>query len=208
MGNEQSEDSEWDVARAIWAAGKVDIPPIRDGKNLHFLFDLKSAFGMIVEANRVTSTDWERTWKPSDGARLCHELIEFLYQIDDPVMMRMARASRVEIGPLMDRTVVDLSLLGSALESAPMPSTPRKRKHEINDMAILRLADVFERGAKANASVTRHWDTSIRSGHFINFVLKFYELMLPEFAFQVSGRSIQASLEKRLTWASSRPPGI
>ena len=208
MFNEQSEDPEWNDARAIWAAGKVDIPQIRDDDNIHFLSDLKFAASTVVEANRVTGANRERTWSLNDGARLCHQLIEFLWQIDGPVQIRMARASKEEIGPLLDQTLADLSLLGSVLNRTPMPSTPRKRKHEINDMGILRFADIFELGAKANASVTRHWDASTRSGHFVNFVLKFYKLLPPDFTSQISGRSIQASLEKRPTRASTRPQGV
>lgn len=65
MRNENPIDPEWDVARAIWAAGKVDIPPDRDDDNIHFLSDLKSAAAMFIEADRVTGADRGGTGAPT-----------------------------------------------------------------------------------------------------------------------------------------------
>ena len=70
MTDETTEDPDWEVARAIWAAGKVDIPARRDDKRIHLLSELKYAAGMFMEAKRVTVADQERKWSPDQVAQM------------------------------------------------------------------------------------------------------------------------------------------
>ncbi len=63
MTNKRMKNPEWDDARSVWTAGKVDIPPSRDDKCNHFLWDLKSAASMFTEAKRVTVADQDREWR-------------------------------------------------------------------------------------------------------------------------------------------------
>ncbi len=135
MTDETTEDPDWEVAGAIWAAGKVDIPARRDDKRIHLLSELKYAAGMFMEAKRVTVADQERKWSPDQVAHLCRQLSEILYQIDDVVLARMARISGGAIDSLVARTLDDL-----AMENAPMPRKVRKRKHDIDDLLVTRLA--------------------------------------------------------------------
>ena len=83
MIDNNKDGPEWDDARAIWAAGKIDIPAERDSECDHFLSDLKLAAGLFTEANRIKAVDQEREWSPDEGARLCRELLESLDRIDD-----------------------------------------------------------------------------------------------------------------------------
>ena len=115
--------------------------------------------------------------------------------------MRMASASAMDYRQILNETVANLYFLETIFDRTNEPSLPWKTKHELNDMAVIRLAEVFEGRTNSSPSVTRHWERADRTGQFVDFVLKFYEHMLPDFASTVSGRSIQASLEKRALWS-------
>ena len=199
--------SAWEYARTIWCAGGVDLPEQMNSKNTHYLADLKLVAGMVLSADAVNRADRSRKKSPRNLADLCRSLSSELSNIDDPTLARMAGSTTLDFWQIRNESIANLMLMESVLGRTLEPTIPRKRKHDLNDMAIIRLADIFESSAKANAGVTKHWEASIRSGVFVNFVLKFYELMLPDFASSVSGRSIQASLEKRSTWAAITPKG-
>ena len=83
MIDNNKDDPEWSDAQAIWAAGNINIPAERDAECNHFLSDLKLAAAMFKEAKRVTAVIQEREWSLDDGARLCSDLLNFLYQVDD-----------------------------------------------------------------------------------------------------------------------------
>ncbi len=197
MIDNNKHDPEWDDAQAIWAAGKVDIPAERDAECNHFLSDLKLAAGMFTEATRVTAVNQEREWSLDDGAELCRELLKFLYRVDDVEIRRIARTSELVIEPLLERTFSDLGQLEYVLRNTPKPPKVRKRKHDIDDLLITRLADTFERQTGCKPSVTTDWDTSKRGGIFVDFVMEFVVRMLPEHVGQIDGRVIQRALERR-----------
>ena len=113
------DDPEWDDARAIWAAG------------------------MFTEAYRIKAVDQEREWNPDEGARLCRELLNFLYRIDDVAILRITRTSKIEVDPLLARMISDLGQLEQIFRNALKPPKVRKRNHEIDDVLILRLADTL-----------------------------------------------------------------
>ena len=81
-----------------------------------------------------------------------------------------------------------------------MPGKVRKRKHDIDDFLIIRLADIFEREAGRTPSVTTDWDTSERRGVFVGFVNQFVTRMLPKNSAQIDGRVIQRALKGRKKW--------
>jgi hypothetical protein len=200
-------DPAWKNARTIWLAGGMDLPKRMNSNNTHYLADLKLVAGMVQSADVVSRADRLRKKSPRKLADLCRSLSSALSHIDDPTLARMAGSTSLDIRHVLNESVANLFLLEATLGKTMEPAIPRKRKHDLNDMAIIRLADIFDLKAKASASVTKHWEGSTRSGFFVNFVLKFYELMLPDFASSVSGRSIQASLEKRSTWTAMSPKG-
>ncbi len=200
MIDNNKHDPEWDDARAIWAAGKVDIPTRRDDDRIHLLSDLKLAAGMFAEVTRIAVADREREWSPDDGARLCRQLLEILCQIDDTAFSRMVRASNVALEPLVEQTTVNLALLESILENTPKPPKARKRKHIDDDILIIRLADIFRRETGRRPSVTTEWDTSERRGDFVDFVMEFTKRMLPEHSLQINGRIIQQALKRGRNW--------
>lgn len=200
MIDNNKHDPEWDDARAIWAAGKVDIPARQDDDCIHLLSDLKLAAGIFAEVKRVTVADQERKWSPDDGGRLCGQLLEILCQIDDTAFIRMARASNVALDPLVAQTISNLVHLKSLLKKVPKPPKARKRKHEIDDFLIIRLADIFRRETGRRPSVTTEWDTSERRGDFVDFVMEFTRRMLPEHSLQINGRVIQRALKRGRNW--------
>ncbi len=200
MTNKRMMDLEWDDTRAIWAAGKVDIPTRRDDDCIHLLSDLKLAAGMFAEVTRIAVADREREWSPDDGARLCRQLLDILCQIDDTAFSRMVRASNVALDPLVAQTISNLVHLESALKNSPKPPKARKRKHEIDDFLIIRLADIFRRETGRRPSVTTEWDTSERRGDFVDFVMEFTRRMLPEHSLQINGRIIQRALKRGRNW--------
>lgn len=193
------EDPDWKDARTIWATGGLIIPEQIEAENAYYLTDLKLIAAMVHSADAVNQADRSRKIAPKELAELCNSLSSSLLQIDNTTFVRMASGTALDSRQILNDTVANLFLLEAVLDRTVEPSIPRKRKHELHDIAIIRLADIFEHNTKANASVTKHWEESPRKGKFVNFVLKFYELMLPGFVSSVSGRSIQASLEKRLT---------
>ena len=190
------EDRAWVHARMIWSAAGVDLPERISGDIAYYLTDLKLVAAMFRSVDEVERADRSRKVRPKELAEYCRALSSPLSQIDTISLARLARATPRDVRETVNDTLVNLYFLEAVFETTEEPTIPRKRKHDVNDMAIPRLAEIFEDGAKANASVTKHWEGSNRSGRFVDFVLKFYELMLPEFAARVSGRSIQASLEK------------
>ncbi len=97
----------------------------------------------------------------------------------------------------MAQTLGDLALLEYAMENAPMPRKARKRKHDIDDFLIIRLADTFQRVTGRNPSVTTDWKTSERRGVFVDFVQQFVRRMLPRHSAQIDGRVIQRALKLR-----------
>lgn len=200
MSTRKAEDPKWFDAREIWAAANVEIPEERNADNSHLLSDLKLAAGMFAEAKRVTAADHARTWSLDDGARICRQLSEFLYQLDDVVFTRMARASKVPVEPLVAQTLANLAQLESALENAPKPPKVRKRKHDIDDFLIIRLADIFMRKTGRRPSVTTDWASSGRGGTFVSFVTEFVARLLPEHAEQIDGRVIQRALKRGKSW--------
>lgn len=201
------ENPDWESARTIWSVGGVKLPKQMSSNNSRYLADLKLVAAMVLAADTVNRADRSRRKRPTKLADQCRSLSSALSHIEDPTLARMAGGTTLDIAQVLNETVANLLLLEALLGNTAEPTIPRKRKHDLNDMVILRLANIFDLGAEANASVTKHWEESTRSGPFVNFVLKFYELMLPDFASGVSGRSIQASLEKRLTWAVTEPKG-
>ena len=194
MSTSIEEDPEWADARAIWAAGKVDIPVQRDADDIHLLSDLKFAAGMHTEATRVATADREREGTPEVGARLCSELIEFLSRIDEVTYNRLARIPGVAPDLLVEQTMLDLISLEIALRRMPDPPKVRKRKHEIDDPLILRLAEIFQRETGRRPTVTTDWHTDERRGDFVNFVSEFLRRMLPERSTEIGGRAIQRVL--------------
>jgi hypothetical protein len=208
MGDDKNtgliENPNWKNARAIWLAGSVELPEKMNKDNAHYLDDLKLVVAMVQSADTVNQADRSRKKSPKELANQCRDLSSELSYIDDPTLARMAGGTTLDSRHILNETIANLSLLESVLCNTNELPISHKRKHDLNDMAIIRLAYIFELGAKANASVTKHWDKPTRSGRFVGFVLKFYELMLPEFASNVTGRSIQASLEKRSKWAAAQ----
>jgi hypothetical protein len=208
MNESQNDNLEWKIARTIWSAGEVDIPAQMTSDDDHYLAGLKRIKAMVLTSDEVNQADRSREISPNQLADQCHSLSSALSQIDDLTLIRVIKNTTIDIEKILNETVTNLSQLEAALGKTLEPTIPRKQKHELNDMAIIELADIFELSAGSKASVTKHWEESTRGGIFVNFVLKFYELMLPDFASSVSGRSIQASLEKRSKWAASQPNGI
>ena len=194
MSTSKDEDPEWADARAIWAAGKVDIPVRRDADRIHLMSALKFAAGMHTEATRVATADREREETPEVGARLCSELIEFLSRIDDVTSGRLARIPNVAADLLVEQTMHDLISLEIALRTMPNPPKVRKRKHEIDDLLILRLAEVFQRETGRRPTVITDWTTYERRGDFVDFVSEFLRRMLPERSTEIGGRAIQRAL--------------
>ena len=127
MTDDTTEDPEWEVARAIWAAGEHNIPARRDDERIRLLTDLKFAAGTFMEAKRVTVADQDRKWSPDRVVRLCRQLSEILYQIDEVTLDRMAGNSDMPIDSLIAETLGDLARLERAMENAPMPRKARKR---------------------------------------------------------------------------------
>jgi hypothetical protein len=208
MGDDKNtgliENPDWKIVRTVWSAGGVELPEKMNKDNAHYLNDLKLVAAMVQSADAVNRADRLRKKSPKELADQCRDLSFELSHIDEPTFARMAGGTTLDSRHILNETIANLFLLESVLSNTKELPIPHKRKHDLNDMAILRLADIFELGAKANASVTKHWDKPTRSGRFVGFVLKFYELMLPEFASNVTGRSIQASLEKRSKWAAAQ----
>jgi len=200
---EPKKATNWQNTHTVWSTCGVDLPAKMDDRNAHFLSELKLVSYMVQGAVSVNHADRSRTQTPKKLSNQCRSLSSALCQIDDITLARLAGSTTKQIRKYLNETVLRLIQLESLLENTTEPKLPRKRKHELNDMAIIRLADIFELHAKANASVSKHWEESTRSGLFVKFVLKFYELFLPKFASSVNGRSIQASLEKRTTWANT-----
>ena len=130
MIENNTDDAEWEIARAIWAAGKVDIPAQRDGECEHFLSDLRLAAGMYKEASRVTAIDQQRDWSFKDGAQLCSELLEFLYRIDHETTQRTTRATKTAFDQLLVGSIFDLIELEHVFRKSPEPPKVRRRKHD------------------------------------------------------------------------------
>ena len=137
------DDPEWDDARAIWVTGKIYTPAEHDSECDHFLSDLKLAVSMFTKANRIKAVDQEREWNPDEGARLCRELLNFLYRIDDVAILRIVRTSKIEVDPLLARMISDLGQLERIFRNTLKLPKVRKRKHEIDDVLILKLADTL-----------------------------------------------------------------
>ena len=194
MIDNNKDDPEWCYAQTILAAGKIDIPAEQDAECNHFLSDLKFAAAMFKEAKRVTAVIQEREWGLDDGAQLCSDLLNFLYQVDDVEIGRIARTSKMAFEPLLARTFSDLGKLEYVLRNTPNPPKVRKRKHEIDDFLITKLADTFERQIGRKPGVTTDWATSKRGGIFVYFVMEFVTRMLPEHVGQIDGCLTSAPL--------------
>ena len=193
----ESEDPDWSTARAVWRQAGVEIPPQRSTESEHFLSDLKRAAAMFREMSRVTSGDRTRNWKMQDGAKLCRELSEFLSSIDDVALQRIARAGVPGFDPTLITFLDHLAKLEHTFRRAPEDRTVRRRKHELNDPLVIRLADSFERNSGRKASVTTDPVTSERGGVFVEFVLAFIEHFLPDQQWEFNARSIQRALSQR-----------
>ena len=58
-------------------------------------------------------------------------------------ILRIARTSKIEVDPLLARMISDLGQLEQIFRNALKPPKVRKRKHEIDDVLILKLADTL-----------------------------------------------------------------
>ena len=58
-------------------------------------------------------------------------------------VLSIARTSKIEVDPLLARMISDLGQLEQIFRNALKPPKVRKRKYEIDDVLILKLADTL-----------------------------------------------------------------
>jgi hypothetical protein len=190
-------DADWERALTVWSKAGLTIPDTRSTEDERFLTELLLAAAMFQEMSRVTTVDRQRNWSMEDGAQMCRELTEFLSALDDVVFERIARGGKSSFDPSMTALLSHLAALEQAFTRAPEAARVRQRKHEFHDPLVVRLAEIFQQHTQRKASVTTDWDSSVRGGIFVDFVLSFVEHFLPDQQDQVNARSIQRALNNR-----------
>jgi len=187
-------EPDWNAARAVWLTAGVALNETRSTAQEHLLDELKRAAGMFREMKRVDIADHGRSWNMRDGAQMCRELIQFVSNIDDVALPRLVRGGIRNLNTTMTTLVTGLAELELAFKHAPEVIKVRRRKHEFHDLLVVRLAESFERYTDRKASVTTDYDTSERSGVFVEFVFAFLEHFLPEEEGELNARAIQRAL--------------
>lgn len=187
---------DWNKARRVWSCARISLPKTLDSSSKLYLSNLQTVVRGYSEAKSIAIRDRNPPIAFRDIAEISADLRAALEKLDDIALTRLAPllpAPATAIAQIEQ----SLGVFEKALLQARQPRVPRKRPHELDNILVNMLADLYERTTGRKPSVTTVGSSNARKGRFIDFVKTFAKEFLPDEKFRFDGRAIQRLLKIR-----------